>query len=121
MRDYRFLIDNDSQAASSYFPEKRVVTFAQAKLSQSAPDSSVVATAHQLGCIIVTANGPDFEREIRRYLQSHSANLAMTYSGLSSSPTTLQSMPAFFPDWLRNFVTAANESHGRMFGRRTTW
>ena len=37
MGDYRFLIDNDSQAASMYFPQKRVVTFAQAKLNQARP------------------------------------------------------------------------------------
>jgi len=69
MREYRFLIDNDSQSASVYFPEKRVVTFAQAKLNPAAPDSDVVATAREMECIIVTANGPDFEKEIKQFLQ----------------------------------------------------
>lgn len=86
MRGYRFLIDNDSQAASSYFPEKRVVTFAQAKFTQSTPDSSVVASAHQLGCIIVTANGPDFEREIRRYLQKSQRKSCYDLFGLVVIP-----------------------------------
>jgi hypothetical protein len=69
MREYRFLIDNDSQAASVYFPEKRVVMFTQAKLNPAAPDSQVVATAREMGCTIVTANGPDFEKEIKQFLQ----------------------------------------------------
>lgn len=69
MREYRFLIDNDSQAASVYFPEKRVVTLAQAKLNPAAPDSQVVAAAREMECIIVTANGPDFEKEIKHFLQ----------------------------------------------------
>ena len=69
MREYRFLIDNDSQSASAYFPEKRVVTFAQAKLNQAAPDSDVVARAREMECIIVTANGSDFEKEIKQFLQ----------------------------------------------------
>lgn len=69
MRGYRFLIDNDSQAASKYFPKKRVVTFAEAGLSHDSPDSVVVARARDLECIIVTANGPDFESEIKRFLQ----------------------------------------------------
>jgi Domain of unknown function (DUF5615) len=69
MREYRFLIDNDSQSAAVYFPEKRVVTLAQAKLSQAAPDSEVVAAARELECVIVTANGTDFEREIKQFLQ----------------------------------------------------
>lgn len=69
MREFRFLIDNDSQAAAAFFPEKRVVTLSQAKLSQAAPDSEVVAAARELGCIIVTANGADFEKEIKQFLQ----------------------------------------------------
>jgi hypothetical protein len=69
MRGYRFLIDNDSQSASMHFPGKRVVTLTQAGLSQAASDSEVVAAAREMGCIIVTANGPDFEREIKHFLQ----------------------------------------------------
>ena len=69
MREYRFLIDNDSQAASVHFPEKRVVTLAQAMLDRAAPDSAVVARAREMGCIIVPANGPDFEKEIKQFLQ----------------------------------------------------
>ena len=33
MREYKFLFDNDSQAAAKFFPEKRVITLAQAKVS----------------------------------------------------------------------------------------
>src|SRR5579863_1486161 len=69
MRKYRFLIDNDSQAAAQYFPEKRVVSLSQAKLASSASDAEVVNAAWDLECIIVTANGQDFEREIDQFLQ----------------------------------------------------
>jgi hypothetical protein len=69
VRGYRFLIDNDSQAASKYFPKKRVVTFAAANLNHDSPDSLIVARARELECIIVTANGADFEPEIKRLLQ----------------------------------------------------
>ena len=33
MREYKFLFDNDSHAAAKFFPEKRVITLAQAKVS----------------------------------------------------------------------------------------
>lgn len=55
MREYKFLFDNDSQAAAKFFPEKRVVTLAQAKLSPAASDATIVARASELGSIIVTA------------------------------------------------------------------
>jgi hypothetical protein len=74
MREYKFLFDNDSQAAAKFFPEKRVVTLAQAKLSPAASDATIVARARELGSIIVTANGDDYEKEIKRFLQKSQRN-----------------------------------------------
>jgi hypothetical protein len=69
MRGYRFLIDNDSQRAAQFFPAKRVVTLAQAKLHSSAADAEIVARAWEAECTIVTANGPDFEKRISQFLR----------------------------------------------------
>ena len=69
MRKYKFLIDNDSQAASRFFPDKRAISLSQAKLDSSASDAEVVAAAWDMECIIVTANGQDFEKEIKQFLQ----------------------------------------------------
>jgi len=33
MREYKFLFDNDSHAAAKFFPDKRVITLAQIKVS----------------------------------------------------------------------------------------
>jgi uncharacterized membrane protein YebE (DUF533 family) len=60
MREYKFLFDNDSQAAAKFFPEKRVITLAQAWISAAASDAVIVARARELGTIIVTANGEDY-------------------------------------------------------------
>jgi hypothetical protein len=68
MTKYRFLIDNDSQSASRFFPAKRVVTLHRAGLEPNASDSDIVEKACDLECIIVTANGQHFEREIRKAL-----------------------------------------------------
>jgi hypothetical protein len=32
MREYKFFFDKDSQAAAKFFPERRVITLAQAKV-----------------------------------------------------------------------------------------
>ena len=84
MREYRFLIDNDSQSASVYF-QKRVVTFAQAKLNQAAPDSEVVATAREMECIIVTAN--DWTpKGIKQFLQKSQRKDCFDLFGLCPAP-----------------------------------
>ncbi|MGA2085783.1 MAG: hypothetical protein ABSG60_09720 [Terracidiphilus sp.] len=68
MSDYRFLIDNDSLSSARYFPKRRIVTFHQAGLEPSAPDVAIVVKAYEFGCIIVSANGPHFEAEMRKFL-----------------------------------------------------
>jgi len=65
---YKFLIDNDSSSTAKYFPRKRVITISQAKLEPNALDAKVVERAYDLECIIVTANGQDFEAAMRKFL-----------------------------------------------------
>jgi hypothetical protein len=86
MREYKFLFDNDSQAAAKFFPDKRVITLTQAKLSTAAPDAEIVARARELGSIIVTANGDDYEREIKRFLQKSQRNDCYDLFGLVVIP-----------------------------------
>jgi hypothetical protein len=112
LRNYRFLIDNDSQAASVYFPEKRVVTLAQAKLDRAAPDSAVVARAREMECIIVTANGSDFEKEIKQFLQKSQRNDCYDLFGLVVIPNTAAIQARVLPG-LGNKL--------RMKGRQISW
>ena len=112
MRGYRFLIDNDSQSASVYFPEKRVVTFAQAKLNEAAPDSEVVATARELGCTIVTANGPHFEKEIKQSLQKSQRKDCYDLFGLVVIPN---------PAAIQARVLPGLSDRLRMDGKRISW
>ena len=112
MREYRFLLDNDSHAASVYFPEKRVVTFAQAKLNQAAPDSEVVATAREMECIIVTANGQDFEREIKQFLQKSQRKDCFDLFGLVVIPN---------PAAIQARVLPGLSEKLRINGKRISW
>jgi hypothetical protein len=112
MREYRFLIDNDSQSASVYFPEKRVVTFAHAKLSQDAPDSEVVATAREMECTIVTANGPDFEKEIKQFLQKSQRKDCFDLFGLVVIPN---------PAAIQARVLPGLSDKLRIKGKRISW
>jgi hypothetical protein len=86
MREYKFLFDNDSQAAARFFPEKRVITLAQAKVSTAASDAEIVTRARELGAIIVTANGEDFEKENKRFLQKSQRNDCYDLFGLVVIP-----------------------------------
>jgi hypothetical protein len=45
----------------------RNVAIFRAKLNEAASDSEVVATAREMGCTIVTANGLHFEKEIKQF------------------------------------------------------
>ncbi|MFZ0272612.1 MAG: hypothetical protein WB524_02340 [Acidobacteriaceae bacterium] len=86
MREYKFLFDNDSRAAAKFFPEKRVITLAQAKVSTAASDAEIVARARELGAIIVTANGEDYEKEFKRFLQKSRRNDCYDLFGLVVIP-----------------------------------
>jgi hypothetical protein len=112
MREYRFLIDNDSQAASAHFPEKCVVMLAQAKLARAAPDTAVVARAREMGCIIVTANGPDFEKEIKHFLQKSQRKDCFDLYGLVVIPNAATIQARVLPGLGDKL---------RMNGKRISW
>jgi hypothetical protein len=86
MKEYKFLFDNDSQMATKFFPNKRAITLAQAKISPAASDAEIVAEARELQAIIVTANGDDYEKEIRRFLQKSQRNDCYDLFGLLVIP-----------------------------------
>jgi hypothetical protein len=86
MRDYKFLFDNDSHAAARFFPDKRAITLVQAKISPTASDAEIVAEARELGATIVTANGDDYEKEIKRFLQKSQRNDCYDLFGLVVIP-----------------------------------
>lgn len=112
MRKYRFLIDNDSQAAARHFPQKRVVSLSQAKLPSSASDAEVVAAAWELECILVTANGPDFEKEIEQFLQKTQQNDCHDLFGLVVIPN---------PAAVQNRVLPGLAKKLRYKGRNIAW
>ncbi len=97
MREYKFLLDNDSQATARFFPAKRVITLAQAKLSPAASDAEIVARARELGAIIVTANGDDYEKEIKRFLQKSQRNYCYDLYGLVVVPNRAATQERVLP------------------------
>jgi hypothetical protein len=112
MRDYRFLFDSDSQGAAQFFPRRRVVTYKRAKLAFSAPDAEVVATAHEMRCIIVTANGLHFEQEARRFLQKTQKKSCHDLYGLIVIPNDGPTQSRVLPRVSEKL---------RMDGKRITW
>lgn len=68
------------------FPGKRVITLAQAKLSPTTSDAEIVARARELEAIIVTANGDDYEKEIKKLLQRSQRNDCYDLFGLVVIP-----------------------------------
>jgi hypothetical protein len=69
MKPYKFLLDRDVSKAVTFFPRRRASTIADVGLSESASDAAIVEKAWELEATIVTANGDDFLREVRRFLR----------------------------------------------------
>lgn len=67
MKPYRFLLDESVRHLKGEFPRHRAITTTEAGLQPDASDAEVVRKAWDLQYIIVTANGDDFVREIRRF------------------------------------------------------
>jgi len=63
-----FLLDRDVSKAASLFPKKRTKTIADIGLPQNAPDAEIVKAAWERQLTIVTGNGDDFVREIKKFL-----------------------------------------------------
>ena len=69
MANYRFLLDRDVSKTASLFPKHRRLALADVGLAETASDRKIVEEACYRKCIIVTANGDDFLREIERFLK----------------------------------------------------
>ena len=67
MRPYRFLLDESVRHLKRCFPRHQAITTTEASLPADASDAEIVRRAWDLQYIIVTANGDDFVREIRRF------------------------------------------------------
>ena len=70
MKPYRFLLDRDVSKVVSLFPARRTRTIADVGLPEAAKDAAIVQKAWELEAIIVTSNGDDFLREVRKFLRS---------------------------------------------------
>lgn len=68
------------------FPRKRALTMADVHLPPNASDSAIVKAAWRYECIIVTANGKDFEREIRKFQRQMMITNCHDLSGLVVVP-----------------------------------
>jgi hypothetical protein len=62
-----FLLDRNVAKAALLLPKKRVRTLADVSLSENATDAQIVRKAWDLRLTIVTANGDDFIREIKKF------------------------------------------------------
>jgi hypothetical protein len=62
-----FLLDRNFAKAALLLPKKRVRTLADVSLSENATDAQIVRKAWDLRLTIVTANGDDFIREIKKF------------------------------------------------------
>jgi hypothetical protein len=69
MKPYRFLLDRDVSKAVSLFPRRRTCTIADVGLLETAKDAAIVEKAWELEATIVTSNGDDFLREVRKFLK----------------------------------------------------
>lgn len=112
MSAYRFFIDNDSSSAARYFPKEHVVTLRQSGLEPTATDASVVQRAYELGCIIVTANGPHFEAEMRKFLSKTKRKDCHDLYGLVVIPNEAA---------IQERVLPRLTSRLRQAGRRISW
>src|SRR3954468_13587672 len=92
--------------------DKRVITLAQAKISPAAPDAEIIAEARELGAIIVTANGDDYGKEIKRFLQKSQKNDCYDLFGLVVIPNPAAIQERVLPD------SMAKPSHGMTCGAK---
>ena len=65
---YGFLLDRDVSKAASLFPKKRTKTIADIGLLDNASDLKITREAWKRKLTIVTGNGEDFVKEIRKFL-----------------------------------------------------
>lgn len=72
MASFKFLLDHDVRHLASSFPSKQVLMLEDVGLSQRSSDGEIVEAASERGCIIVTNNARDFEKEVPEHIASTS-------------------------------------------------
>ena len=86
MKRYRFLFDRDASKAASLFPARRTRTIGDVGLPEKAKDSAIVEQAWEMEARIITSDGDDFLREVRRFLRSTKRNDCHDLFGLVILP-----------------------------------
>ena len=82
------------------------------EFSLRALESELAATAREMECIIVTANGPDFEREIKQFLQRSQRKDCLDLFGLVVIPN---------PSAIQARVLPRLSDKLRINGKRISW
>jgi hypothetical protein len=112
VRRFRFLLDRDVSKAFSLFPRRRAQTIADAGLSETAEDAAIVEKAWELEAIIVTSNGDDFFREMRRFSQQTKRKDCHDLFGLVVLPNKFE---------IQKRILGDLASRLRFKGKQITW
>ena len=72
MASFKFLLDHDVRHLATSFPGKQVLMLEDVGLSQHSSDEEIVEAASERGCIIVTNNARDFEKEVPEHIATTS-------------------------------------------------
>jgi hypothetical protein len=72
MASFKFLLDHDVRHLASSFPSKQTLQLENVGLSGRNSDVEIVQAASERGCIIVTNNARDFEKDVPEHIASTS-------------------------------------------------
>jgi hypothetical protein len=72
MVSFKFLLDHDVRHLATSFPGKQVLMLEDVGLSQRSSDGEIVEAASERGCVIVTNNARDFEKEVPEHIAATS-------------------------------------------------
>jgi hypothetical protein len=112
MKPYRFLLDRDVSKAASLFPKRRARTVADVGLLETAKDATIVEKASELEATIVTSNGDDFLREVRKFLKETKRKDCHDLFGLVILPNKFEIQKRTLGDLAARL---------RFRGRKITW
>lgn len=86
MTGYRFLFDCNVTKIAAAFPKKRRVGLSNLRLPNNASDARIVEAACEHSLVIVTANGDDFVREIKKFQKLKARKVCRELRGLIIVP-----------------------------------
>ncbi len=112
MKPYKFLLDRDVSKAAYLFPRRRARTVADVGLSETAKDAAIVEKAWELEATIVTSNGDDFLREVRKFLRRTKRKDCHDLFGLVILPNKFE---------IQRRTLAELGSRLRFNGKKITW